>query len=70
MAERDVKATVIGRRYDCDTCGQEMIRVPNAPMLVSSPPQYVHRCENGHVKNLSRAYPGYDIFIGQEAAHG
>jgi len=68
MSERDVKAELIGRRYDCDECGQEMTRDPSVGMLTVNPPRYVHVCANGHRANLTRSYPGYDVFITQEPA--
>lgn len=67
MAQRDVKAHVIGRRYDCDHCGEEMVRHGNT-VLTSFPEQHPHICPNGHTANLTRSYPSYDVLITQEDA--
>lgn len=71
MGEIDVPAHVRGRRYLCEhpldpdamiTCGLEMERVKGV-RLPTSPPQYPHRCANGHTKNLSNSYPHYVVII-------
>jgi hypothetical protein len=66
MAEYDVRASVVGRRYACDECGAEMVRDPNAETLWVSPPRWVHVCGNGHRANLLRTYPGFDTIITTE----
>ena len=66
MPEREVAAHVIGKRYNCDECGAEMFRDSASGALLTSPPRYPHRCSNGHVANLTRTYPGYDILITQD----
>ena len=67
MAEREVAAYVIGKRYDCDECGAEQVRdMENSAVHTSWPPRYPHRCANGHVAHLTRSYPGHDVLITQE----
>ena len=68
MAEYDVRARVIGRRYACDECGAEMVRDPSIGMLPVSPPLWVHVCDNGHRANLLRTYPGFDTIVTTEPA--
>ena len=65
VAEREVAAYVIGKRYDCDECGAEMYRDGDYA-LASWPPKFPHRCGNGHVANLTRTYPGHDVLITNE----
>lgn len=43
--------------YVCDECGSPM--VSSGMTLLTSPPQYVHTCENGHRKNLREQYPTF-----------
>lgn len=67
MAEREVAAYVIGKRYECDECGAEMVRdEENSSVLTTWPPKYPHKCANGHVAHLLRSYPGYDVLITNE----
>lgn len=66
VAEREVQAHLVGKRYDCDECGSEVARTDDASMLTTWPPKYRHQCPNGHVADLQRPYPGYDILITQE----
>ncbi|GAA1138566.1 hypothetical protein [Nocardioides aquiterrae] len=67
MAEREVAAYVIGKRYDCDECGAEMVRDGVDPTVLTTwPPKYPHRCANGHVANLTRSYPGHNVLITNE----
>lgn len=65
MAEREVAADLIGARYDCDECGEEMTCDHNT-VLLTHPPKYQHRCPNGHEKTLLRIYPHYRVLISQE----
>lgn len=62
MPEREVEAHLIGRRYDCGECGEEMVRKDNYA-LASAPMRYAHICPNGHIENLPRIYPAYDVVI-------
>lgn len=44
--------------YLCDTCGKPMTRDPlDRTLLLSDPPQYRNRCENGHTMISTRDYP-------------
>lgn len=65
MAERAVRAEVVGLRYDCEECGLEVARDGDS-VLTSMPLQYPHACPNGHTVNLTRVYPTYDFHITQE----
>ena len=67
MSEREVAAYLIGRRYDCDDCGEEMTRSSHV-VAMTMPPKYPHACPNGHVASLDRQYPTYDVLIGQDPA--
>lgn len=62
MPGRDVEAHLIGKRYDCDECGQEMERADDVA-LMTAPPRYRHRCPNGHEALLVRSYPAFDFLI-------
>jgi len=43
----------------CDECGEEML--PTGDTLMSSPPQYLHVCKNGHRVNIrQKRYPYID----------
>ena len=59
MAERMVMAELVGLRYDCNECGEEM--TANGETL--SDGQRVHKCANGHTVALPKVYPGYDILL-------
>lgn len=65
MGEHEVRAEVIGKRYDCDECGEEMFRDGDF-VQATWPPKYPHKCANGHVAHLLRSYPGHDVLITQE----
>ena len=62
MGEITVPAEVVGRRYLCDECGEEMHRYGDS-VLMSNPPKYPHTCRHSHVAHLSRSYPGWDMLI-------
>lgn len=64
VAERRVQARLIGVRYDCDECGEEVEFTGTC--LPVAPPTYQHRCQNGHTKNLPRTYPGHGVLITDE----
>lgn len=65
MPERQHRVEVVGLRYECDQCGGEMTFT--GMTLPIAPPLYVNRCPEGHVKNLSRAYPCTSARITEES---
>lgn len=54
MAVKEQPVIAVLQTLVCEKCGEEML-VTKA--LASDPPQYVHRCKNGHEKIENIAYP-------------
>lgn len=56
----DIEVKWVREKLICDLCGYEMISEESSVVLMSYPPQYVHKCTNevcGYTINMMDKYP-------------
>lgn len=61
MAEFKQEVKTYEVNYQCDKCGKgNMVFIAGSPCLLSSPPKYLHTCNNKEcreVANFTHTYP-------------